>query len=115
MLLELLLGAVLLGGCEQLGIPDFTKSSASAEADGKATGAACRHAGRAIVELMVRIAHTFNLEVVAEGVENREAEDALSRMGCDVAQGYLYAPPMPVHEFVDWWARAEAVLAAEHP
>ena len=48
MLLELLLGAVLLGGCEQLGIPDFTKSSASAEADGKATGAACRHAGRAI-------------------------------------------------------------------
>ena len=70
---------------------------------------------RAIVELMVRIAHTFNLEVVAEGVENREAEDALSRMGCDVAQGYLYAPPMPVHEFVDWWARAEAVLAAEHP
>lgn len=48
MLLGLLLGAVLLGGCEQLGIPDFTKSSASAEADGKATGAACRHAGRAI-------------------------------------------------------------------
>lgn len=44
----LLLSAALLGGCEQLGIPDFTKSSANAEADGKAIGAACRHAGRAI-------------------------------------------------------------------
>ena len=69
----------------------------------------------ASVEGRVRSAHAFNREVVAEGVENREAEDALSRMGCDVAQGYLYAPPMPVHECVDWWARAEAVLAAEHP
>ena len=69
---------------------------------------------RAIVELMVRIAHTFNLEVVAEGVENSEAEAALSRMGCDVAQGYLYAPPMPVHEFVAWWERAETAITAEY-
>ena len=48
LLLGLVLSGALLGGCEQLGIPDFTKSSAKAEADGKAIGSACRHAGRAI-------------------------------------------------------------------
>jgi len=40
--------AALLGGCEQLGIPDPAKTAAQAEADGKAVGSACRHAGRAI-------------------------------------------------------------------
>lgn len=48
LLLSLILSGMLLGGCERLGIPDFTKSSANAEADGKAIGSACRHAGRAI-------------------------------------------------------------------
>ncbi len=48
LLLSLILSGMLLGGCEKLGIPDFTKSSANAEADGKAIGGACRHAGRAI-------------------------------------------------------------------
>lgn len=38
----------MLCGCEQLGIPDATKAAAQAEADGKAIGSACRHAGRAI-------------------------------------------------------------------
>ena len=67
---------------------------------------------RAIVELMVRIAHTFDLEVVAEGVENEDAEAALSQMGCDLAQGYLYAPPMPVAEFMAWWEGVEAAVPA---
>ncbi|WP_298600964.1 hypothetical protein [Zoogloea sp.] len=48
LLLSLILSGMLLGGCERLGIPDFTKSSVNAEADGKAIGGACRHAGRAI-------------------------------------------------------------------
>ena len=48
LLLGLAFGAALLGGCEQLGIPDPAKAAAQAEADGKAVGSACRHAGRAI-------------------------------------------------------------------
>lgn len=47
-LLALVACAVLGSGCEQLGIPDPAKASAQAEADGKAVGSACRHAGRAI-------------------------------------------------------------------
>jgi len=63
---------------------------------------------RAIVELMVRIAHTFGLEVVAEGVENAATEAVLNEMGCDCAQGYLYAPAMPVEDFIDWWKASES-------
>ena len=40
--------AGLLAGCEQLGIESPEKVAAAREADGKAIGAACRHAGRAI-------------------------------------------------------------------
>jgi EAL domain-containing protein (putative c-di-GMP-specific phosphodiesterase class I) len=58
---------------------------------------------RAIVELMIRIAHAFGLEVVAEGVEDPATEGMLAGMGCDCAQGYLYAPAMAVDAFIDWW------------
>ena len=40
--------ALLLGGCDMLGIDTPEKIAASREADGKAIGSACRHAGRAI-------------------------------------------------------------------
>lgn len=66
---------------------------------------------RAIVELMVRIAHTFGLDVVAEGVEDVATETVLREMGCDRAQGYLYAPAMSVEQFIEWWgARRDGAL-----
>ncbi len=48
---------------------------------------------RAIVEAVIRLAHTLELEVVAEGVEHEHQRDELVRMGCDCAQGFLFAPP----------------------
>ncbi|MBL8473524.1 MAG: hypothetical protein KF778_08405 [Rhodocyclaceae bacterium] len=44
----LLLLLLSLTACDKLGIPDAAKTAAMEEADGKAVGAACRHAGRAI-------------------------------------------------------------------
>jgi hypothetical protein len=44
----LLLAAGLLAGCEMLGIESPEKLASAREADGKAIGGACRHAGRAI-------------------------------------------------------------------
>ena len=49
---------------------------------------------RAIVELMVRIAHTFDLEVVAEGVESVAERDLLAAEGCDLYQGFMRAGPV---------------------
>ena len=44
----IVLAAALLGGCDLLGIESPEKIAAAREADGKAVGGACRHAGRAI-------------------------------------------------------------------
>jgi sensor c-di-GMP phosphodiesterase-like protein len=68
---------------------------------------------RSIVELMIRIAHTFGLEVVAEGVEDVATEAALVEMGCNCAQGHLYAQAMPLETFVTWWRASDALQARE--
>ncbi|MCU1594436.1 MAG: hypothetical protein JWO12_1828 [Frankiales bacterium] len=48
----------------------------------------------AIVGGVVAMAHTFDLRVVAEGVETQEQLLALRALGCDSVQGYLFAPPL---------------------
>ena len=49
----------------------------------------------ALVEAIIRLAQTFDLDLVAEGVETGSQSLILSRLGCRKAQGYLYAPPLP--------------------
>ncbi|MDO4167808.1 MAG: GGDEF domain-containing phosphodiesterase [Eubacteriales bacterium] len=55
--------------------------------------------GQKIVEHTIRMTRAIGLELVAEGVENQEQALFLSRCGCDTAQGYYYAKPMPVEQF----------------
>ncbi|RJK94257.1 putative bifunctional diguanylate cyclase/phosphodiesterase [Vallicoccus soli] len=50
---------------------------------------------RELVHLIVSAAHTFGLRVVAEGVEESHQLSALREVGCDEAQGFLIARPMP--------------------
>ena len=57
---------------------------------------------RNIVKLIIDLAHTFNLDVVAEGVENNETLDLLKSMGCDYAQGYLISRPIPYADYLIW-------------
>ena len=52
-----------------------------------------------IVRSIIDLAHNLGLSVVAEGVETQEVLDHLNRLGCDIAQGYLIAKPMPANEF----------------
>jgi diguanylate cyclase (GGDEF)-like protein len=49
---------------------------------------------RSIAMAIVKMAHTLDLRVVAEGVETEAQRDALVQMGCDELQGYLFAKPM---------------------
>jgi EAL domain-containing protein (putative c-di-GMP-specific phosphodiesterase class I) len=51
-----------------------------------------------IVEMVVTLARTLQLDVVAEGVETEEQAEVLRRWGCRFAQGFLFARPMPVAE-----------------
>ena len=55
----------------------------------------------ALVEAIIRLAQTFALDLVAEGVETGAQSLILSRLGCTKAQGYLYSPPMPAAEISD--------------
>ncbi len=55
-----------------------------------------------IVHLIIDLAHRFRLRVVAEGVETLDILQALVRLKCDGAQGYLIAKPMPQAAFKKW-------------
>jgi diguanylate cyclase (GGDEF)-like protein/PAS domain S-box-containing protein len=50
---------------------------------------------REIVRIIVMLAHSLRLKVVAEGVEKQAQADLLRDIGCELAQGYLYSKPVP--------------------
>ena len=52
----------------------------------------------AIVRGVVEMAHALGMLAVAEGVEHAEQLALLQDMGCDLAQGYLWMPPVPVEQ-----------------
>ncbi|MBL8354153.1 MAG: EAL domain-containing protein [Delftia acidovorans] len=58
-----------------------------------------------IVEGVIQLASTFQLESVAEGVETPRHARRLRDMGCHVAQGYGIARPMPADQLPAWAAR----------
>jgi EAL domain-containing protein (putative c-di-GMP-specific phosphodiesterase class I) len=56
----------------------------------------------AIVRSTNDLGHNLGLSVVAEGVEDEQTLDMLGSMGCDAAQGYFIARPMPAPDFDHW-------------
>jgi len=64
-----------------------------------------------LVRAAVTLAHSLELRVVAEGVEDGGAFELLHAMGCDLVQGYFIARPMPLAELVVFLARGERVAA----
>jgi diguanylate cyclase (GGDEF)-like protein/PAS domain S-box-containing protein len=60
----------------------------------------------AICALVIRIAQSLGLRVVAEGVESAEQLDWLKRQGCDQVQGFLLAHPVPFDDLLKQLARA---------
>jgi EAL domain-containing protein (putative c-di-GMP-specific phosphodiesterase class I) len=60
-------------------------------------------ADRRIVESSIALAHSFDMQVVAEGVETSDVADLLVAMGCDIAQGYYYDRPAGAEEIAGRW------------
>src|SRR6202166_644945 len=62
-----------------------------------------------VLRSVIDMGHGLGLKVVAEGIETEEAAARLRDYGCDIAQGYLYAKPMPLPQFESWLKGRERV------
>ena len=54
---------------------------------------------RTIVKTIIAMAHSLNIEALAEGVERVEQLDLLKSFGCDLAQGFFFSKAVPAEEF----------------
>lgn len=57
---------------------------------------------QSIVEMTIALAHKLKMVTVAEGIETQKTMDLMKKLGCDIAQGYFIARPMPGEEILDW-------------
>lgn len=56
----------------------------------------------AIVNYIINLAHTLNMEVIVEGVEELSEVNMLMQFGCDVIQGYYFSKPLSDKDFEDY-------------
>jgi EAL domain-containing protein (putative c-di-GMP-specific phosphodiesterase class I) len=59
-----------------------------------------------VIKIMIDLAHSLDLLVIAEGIEKPHQFEVLHRLGCDAAQGYLIGRPMAAAELA---GRIEAI------
>lgn len=57
---------------------------------------------RQLAHTITQLAHSVGCDVVAEGIETAEQAAYLSSIGCEAAQGYFYARPLPAEAFATW-------------
>ena len=69
---------------------------------------------RAIVRAVIDLAHDLGLQAIAEGVEDRATREVLASLGCDVAQGYYFSPPLTADGMAEW-ARCGANRGLDEP
>lgn len=61
-----------------------------------------------IVKTIIDLTHDLGMESLAEGVEDVAQRDQLFALGCTQIQGYLYAKPMPISDFIAWYRNFQA-------
>ena len=65
-----------------------------------------------LVEMMILLGHQLEYRIVAEGVETSEAAAVLTELGCEEAQGFLFAKPMEEAAMQRWRETCGAALQA---
>ncbi len=55
--------------------------------------------GAKIIEAVIKMAEALDMTVIAEGVEDKEQVEFLTKLGCDYIQGYYFAKPMPEEQY----------------
>ncbi|MCY7262644.1 EAL domain-containing response regulator [Pseudomonas protegens] len=59
----------------------------------------------AIISYTVALARSLGMSLIIEGVETREQQERLLELGCDIAQGFVFARPMPESHFIAYCIR----------
>jgi EAL domain-containing protein (putative c-di-GMP-specific phosphodiesterase class I) len=67
---------------------------------------------RSVIKSIVELGHSLGLLVTAEGVENLKTLDYLNSLGCDLAQGYFIARPMPGEAACNWVEQRKQGISA---
>ena len=67
----------------------------------------------AITQAIIALAHSLRLRCIAEGVETAAQHDFLVSHGCEEAQGFLFARPVPAADLRGWWRASEASQTRE--
>ena len=55
-----------------------------------------------VVQAIIALGKALQLRVIAEGVETEQQLQLVTKLGCDVAQGFFIGRPMPEEDFLDW-------------
>jgi len=72
------------------------------------TNASARESAKVVLASSLAMARKLNISAVAEGVESQEDWDLLGELGCEFAQGFFIARPMPVREYLLWQKNVQA-------
>jgi diguanylate cyclase (GGDEF)-like protein/PAS domain S-box-containing protein len=64
----------------------------------------CQHSeeSQSLIRAIISMAHSLSMEVVGEGVEQLDQRRLLLANGCDMAQGFLFTPPIAADRFSSW-------------
>lgn len=69
---------------------------------GITTGISASPRNQAIISALIRLGDALSMTMLAEGVETEEEAKTLRNLGCKMAQGYLFARPMPMERLAAW-------------
>ena len=67
-----------------------------------------------VVQAVIALGKAMGLEVIAEGVETEQQMEMVRAFGCDLAQGFLIAKPLPEEEFRQWCVSVTGTDSSEH-
>jgi EAL domain-containing protein (putative c-di-GMP-specific phosphodiesterase class I) len=73
------------------------------------------HRAHSVLQAITEMAEALKIPVTAEGVETEAHADRVTRLGCDVLQGFLFARPLTEEELFNWAQSAQDLKTQESP
>ena len=77
------------------------------------TGADTSQKMKKILGNVIKLGQSLGMGVICEGIETVEEEKLLLSLGCRYGQGFLNAKPMPVDDFINFFEKRNAEVAAQ--